>query len=331
MLARAAARLPNASAKLHTCGMFAWDDLKYFLAFARHGSTLAASKALGVNQSTVARRLTELEEHLGRKLIDRRVTGYRLTELGEGLRAYAERVDEAVAAFERHCAAWDSMLTGTVRVTCTSSLAERLRRSPLIDAFHARYPGLRVEMLHSDRFLDLAKREADIAIRGGSRGSDNNLVGCKIADQPWAVYASRNYIESHGRPARVEDLQRHFLIAFGGVIANHPAAQWLRSVAPDAAVGAHCDDIRALVLAVKSGAGLGPLPVPLARHESDLVLLFNDIPNLQVSFYLLVHRDMRHTPRTRAFFDFVVSERKSFRALVLGQSIPSADADEVIE
>jgi DNA-binding transcriptional LysR family regulator len=320
--------LPNASAKLHTCHVFTWDDVKYFLAFVRHGSTLGAANSLGVNQSTVARRLAELERNVGRKLIDRRVTGYRLTELGEELRVYAERVDEAVAAFERHCAARDKALTGTVRVTCTSSFAERLRRSPLIDAFHARYPGLRVEMLHSDRFLDLSKREADVAIRGGSRGSDNNLVGRKIADQPWAVYASRSYIERNGCPDRVEGLQRHFLVEFGGAIVNHPAAQWLRSVAPHATVGARCDDIRALVLAVKSGAGLRPLPVPLAGDESDLVLLFDDIPKLQVGFYLLVHRDMRDTPRTRAFFDFVVSEMRSFRALVQGQRIPSTDADE---
>jgi DNA-binding transcriptional LysR family regulator len=312
---------------LHTHGVFAWDDLKYFLAFARHGSTLAAAKALGVNQSTVARRLPELEERLGRRLIDRRVTGYRLTELGEELRPYAEQVEEAVAAFERRFAASDKKLTGTVRVTCTASLADRLGRSPLIDAFHTRYPGLRVEMVHSDRFLDLAKKEADIAIRGGNRGSDNNLVGRKIGEQPWAVYASRSYIARHGRPDRVEDIQGHFLIEFAGAIENHPAARWLRTIAPQAMIAAHCDDVRALVLAVKSGVAIGPLPVPLAQHESDLVLLFGNIPKLQVNFYLLVHRDMRDAPRARAFFDFVVSEKKSFRALLLGTCITSIEID----
>ena len=207
-------------------------------------------------------------------MIDRRVTGYRLTEVGEELRPYAEYVEQAVVAFERRCAALDQELTGRVRVTCTSSFADRLGRSPLIDAFHARYPGLRVEMVHSDRFLDLAKKEADIAIRGGSRGSDDNLVGRKIADQPWAVYASRSYIERNGRPDRVEDIQRHFLIEFAEAVANHPAAQRLRKVAPNATAGARCDDVRALVLAVKSGAGIGPLPVPLAQRENDLVHLF---------------------------------------------------------
>src|SRR6266849_466735 len=94
----AAARLPDRSAKLHTQGMFDWNDLKHFLAFARQGSTVAAAKMLGVNQSTVHRRLAELEKCLGRRLVERNLTGYRLTELGEELRPYAERVEDAVTA-----------------------------------------------------------------------------------------------------------------------------------------------------------------------------------------------------------------------------------------
>jgi DNA-binding transcriptional LysR family regulator len=176
-------------------------------------------------------------------------------------------------------------------------------------------------MVHSDRFLDLAKKEADIAIRGGSRGDDDNLVGLKIAERPWAVYASCGYIGRHGRPERVEDIQHHMVVEFVGAIANHPAARWLRSVAPHAIVGARSDDVRALVLAVKSGVGLGPLPVLLGDRENDLVRIFDHIPELLVSFYLLMHRDMRDTPRARAFVDFVVSEIKSFRALLLGETV----------
>ncbi len=132
---------------------FAWDDLRYFLAFARAGSMQAAAKALGVNQSTVQRRIAALEERVGRPLIERHFGSYRLTELGEQLRPAAEGVEAAAAAFERHRAACDKGLTGTVRLTCGSGVASRLRRTPLIDAFHARYPGLRVELVSSDRFL----------------------------------------------------------------------------------------------------------------------------------------------------------------------------------
>jgi DNA-binding transcriptional LysR family regulator len=140
--------------------MFDWNDLKHFLAFARTGSMLAAAKALGVNQSTVSRRLAELEERLGRRLVERHLGGYRLTELGEQLWPDAERIEAAVAAFERHLASCQKEITGMLRLTCPTTIAHRLARTSLIDAFHARHPGLRVELVMSDHYLDLAKGEA---------------------------------------------------------------------------------------------------------------------------------------------------------------------------
>jgi DNA-binding transcriptional LysR family regulator len=131
------------------------------------GRMQAAAKALGVNQSTVQRRIAELEKCLGHRLVKRHLGGYRLTELGDELLPAAEGVEAAVAALERHLAACDKGLSGTVRVTCGSSLAACLRQTPLIDAFHSRHPGLRVELVISERYVDLSKGEADIAIRLG--------------------------------------------------------------------------------------------------------------------------------------------------------------------
>src|SRR5258708_14399755 len=197
--------------------MFDWNDLRHFLAFARQGSTVAAAKALGVNQSTVHRRLDELERRLGSRLIERHVGGYRMTEIGGGLQAYAERVEDAVAALERHLASCDPDLTGTIRVTCPASVADRLARTHLLDRFHARYPSLRVELVMSDRFLDLSKGEADIAIRAGE-SRDGSLVGRKIASGRWGIYASRSYVARQGPPDRLEDIERHFVVAPDGAI-----------------------------------------------------------------------------------------------------------------
>src|SRR5215510_6555462 len=196
--ARAVERLRELSARLHTAAMskLAWDDLRHFLAFARAGSMQAAAKALNVNQSTVQRRIAELEKCVGYRLVELYLGSYRLTTLGEKMCPATEAVELAVAAFERQLAACDKGLTGTVRVTCGSSVAACLRRTPLIDAFHARYPGLLVELVISDRHLDLSKGEADIAIRLGEP-SDETLVGRKIADASWSVYASRGYVERH--------------------------------------------------------------------------------------------------------------------------------------
>jgi DNA-binding transcriptional LysR family regulator len=230
------------------------------------------------------------------------------------LRPAAEGVEAAVATFERRVAASDKGLTGTIRVTCGSILGDRLRRSPLIELFQSRYPGLRVELVISDRFLDLSKGEADIAIRAGEP-RDEALVGRKIADAPYAVYASRAYVERHGRPERPEDIARHVVVGCGDPIAHYLGARWLQSVAPHASVATRSDNWPGLVLAVKSGAGLAALLAFQGDNESELVCVINDI-DLVTPYYLLMHRDMQHTPRVRAFADFVASEIKSFRALV---------------
>jgi DNA-binding transcriptional LysR family regulator len=297
---------------------FAWDDLRYFLAFARAGSMLAAAQALGVNQSTVQRRIAELEGHIGRRLVERHLGSYRLTELGRELRAAAEDVEASVTAFERHLAACDKGLTGAIRLTCGSSVADRLRRTPLIDAFHERYPGLRVELLISDRSFDLSKGEADISLRVGEP-RDEALVCRKIADVSWSVYASRAYVQRHGRPENPEDLRGHLVVDCDGSIANYPGARWMRSVAPHATVATRSDHWQGLILAVKAGAGLAALPHFQGDCESELVRVIDDI-GLVLPFHLLLHRDMQHTPRVRAFADFVASEIKSFRAIVSGST-----------
>ena len=129
--------------------MFDWNDLKYFLAVAQHGSTLSAAKSLRVNQSTVHRRIEELERQLGCALVSRHPTGYRLTEMGEHIRARASRVEAAAADFERAVSAKSSELKGTVKVTCPEALGPRLIASRLIEKFNARYPDVRVEFVMS--------------------------------------------------------------------------------------------------------------------------------------------------------------------------------------
>jgi DNA-binding transcriptional LysR family regulator len=309
--------LRDVSAKSHELSVFDWNDLRFFLAVARTGSTIAAAKTLGVNQSTVQRRLAILEECIGCKLVERHPTGYQLSKLGEEVLAYVERVEQAVMAFERRLASSDKGLRGIVRVTCPEGLVGTLM-TPLIDAFHARYPELRVDLIVTERFLDLTKGEADIAVRGGEPG-DDILIGRKIAENPWAVYASRSYVERHGQPIRPKDINDHAIIDFGSGIANMHLAKWLRTVAPRAKSVAQSDTVIGLLMAVKSGAGLAILPVQLGDPEKDLVRVIDPLPELMSQIYLLVHPDLRNTPRVRAFIDFVVAEIDAYRPLLMGK------------
>jgi DNA-binding transcriptional LysR family regulator len=297
-----------------------WDDLKYLLAVARNGSTLAAGKVLGTSQSTVQRRLDALERQLGRQLVARHQTGYRLTELGKRMQAYAEGVEQAVAAFERGLAASDDKITGSVRVTCPEAVGYRLMRSPLIETFNQRYPELRVEFIMSDRLLDLAKGEADVAIRVAP-SPERNLFGRKIAESPWALYASRSYVKRHRQIEQLSDINRHAIIKFEGALATVRAAGWLHSVAPNAKVAARSSNVPALLLAVKSGAGVAPMPTVVGDSESDLVRILGPLPELTTPFYLLIHDDMKNTPRVRAFFDFLIEHLKLIRPMLTGETI----------
>lgn len=294
--------------------MFDWNDLKYFLAFARTGSMLAAAKVSRVNQSTVQRRIVELESRIGQQLVVRHLAGYRLTEEGQELRRSAEKVEDAVTAFEHEVVARDKGLSGPIRVTTTGGVADRLRKASLIDAFHARHPDFQLELVISDRILDLSAGEADLAIRSGAP-RDESLIGRKIADVPWAIYASRSYIQHHGAPRCVTDIERHVMVICSCTYENDPVGQWLRLVAPRATVGARCETGSEQLQAVKSGAGIALL---LTHHgDADLVRII-DIADLATPYYLLVHETMRYRPRVRAFADFVAAEIKAFRTSISG-------------
>jgi DNA-binding transcriptional LysR family regulator len=297
--------------------VFDWNDLRYFIAVARSGSTLAAAKTLRLSQSTVHRRIEELEKQLGQHLVTRHPTGYRLTELGEKLRSYAERVEQTVVDFERQASAWGKDARGTVKVTCPDEVGFRLLASGLIDKFNERYPALRVEFVMSDRNLDLAKGQADIAIRAVPP-TDDTLFGRKIANSSWAVYASKSYVKRYGGLNRPEDIDHHSIVLFDGKMRDHRSARWLKSVAPNARIAARANNMLALQLAVKSGVGLAPMPVIVGEKDEALVRVFGPVREIDTPFFLLMHGDMQRTPRVRAFFDFMIGELPRLRPLLSG-------------
>jgi DNA-binding transcriptional LysR family regulator len=296
--------------------MFDRNDLRYLLAVARQGSTLSASKVLGVSQPTVQRRLTALEERVDRKLVEHHPTGYRLTELGKMLLPHAEDVERSVMAFQWQLMSGGPELSGTLRVTCPEGLASRLL-APLIESFRAKNPELRVDLIMTDHRLDLTKGEAEVAVRMHEPG-DESLIARRIADSRWAIYASRSYIKRHGRPQRPEDLDHHCIIEFDGELADSHGSRWLRTTAPRATIAARGNSMLGVLAAVKSGAGLAPLPMLLGGPEEDLEPVLEPVPELDSKIYLVMHSDLRRTPRVRAFCDFVVAEIARFRPLLMG-------------
>jgi len=301
--------------KVQKAPSFDWDDLRVLLAVAREGSTNSAGRALKVDPSTIHRRMSGLERAFGARLVERHPAGYRLTAVGRDVLPYAEQVETAVQAFELRLDDAQRHAHGVVRVTCPEPLVYLIRQSGLLERFHALHPGVTVQFVMSDQYLDLAKGEADIALRSGDV-DDEALVGRKIADSVWAVYASRDYIARAGRPERVEDLMQHPLVGFDESMTQHRVARWLQRVAPDARVVARNTSVLGLLYAVKSGVGVGPLPTALGDRDDQLVRVLGPLAELSRIWRALAHPDARHVPRVAAFFDFVCTETETLQAIL---------------
>lgn len=291
--------------------MLDWNDLRHFLALAQEGSTIAAARSLGVNQSTVQRRLSALEECLGQSLVARTPAGYVLTPFGAALLPHAEAVGASVRELERHAAQASNSVEARLRVTCPEPILSRLM--PLIERFQASHPQLRVELVTSDRYLDLNKGDADVAFRSGD--TDADLVGRKIADSIWAVYASQAYLDRNGRPASLVDIDNHAVVTFDQSLAKHRVVEWLAAVAPNARIAAQANSVLGLLQAARSGAGIAPLPANIADADPSLLRIFGPVPELARTWKILTTRALRRTARVSALFDFVAAERDAVRAI----------------
>lgn len=302
---------------MHNCRMFDWNDLRHLIAVSRQGSTLAAAKTLGVNQSTVHRRLQELEKAVGVTLMKRLPSGYRLTELGEALIDQVLAVETAVVTLEQHIRILKLDMKGTIRLTCPEPTIPRIMACGLLDRFHARYPNLQVEFVTSDRYLDLTKGEADVAFRSGEP-MDDSLVGRKICDSVWAIYASKSYVQQYGRPGNTADLADHALIGFDGIMQNHRVAKWLPVAVPNARIVSRNNSMLGTLSAVKSGIGIAPLPTTLGDAEDTLVQVLPPVEALTRGWYLLTPADLRKTPRIAAFVDQIIEDIPALRLALVG-------------
>jgi DNA-binding transcriptional LysR family regulator len=297
--------------------MFDWDDLRHLIAVSRQGSTLAAARTLGVNQSTVHRRLTELERGIGLTLMKRHPSGYRLSELGEVLIDHVLAVETAVETLEHKVRTLKLELKGVVRLTCPEPTVPRIVATGLLDRFHERYPDLQVEFVTSDRYLDLSKGEADVAFRSGEP-VDESLVGRKICDSVWAIYASKSYVQQNGRPASIADLAHHALIGFDGIMKNHRVASWLPAAVPNARIVSRNNSMLGTLSAVKAGVGVAPLPTTLGDAEDVLIQVLPPVEGLTRSWYLLTPADLRKTPRIAACVDQGLEDIPALRMALIG-------------
>ncbi|QCG91110.1 LysR family transcriptional regulator [Azospirillum sp. TSH100] len=300
-----------------------WNDHRIVLAVVRAGGLKGAAGILGVDHSTVFRRLTALEGRIGLPLFERGPGGaYVPTEAGARAAAVAERMEDEALGLARDLAGLDRRLSGRLRVTCSETLAFRLL-TPWISRFRARHPGIVIELAVDSRLLDLSRREADVALRV-ARPQENDLWGRKLADVAWAAYGGAEYLAAAPPLTGPADLASHPLIGWEEGTVGVNAARWLAEMAPAAAVVYRTGSLVNQMVAARSGVGLALLPCYLGDPEPGLVRALPDpIADLSRELWIVTHRDLRNTARVRAFFDTVADGVQADRALVEGRASPS--------
>jgi DNA-binding transcriptional LysR family regulator len=278
-----------------------WSDLRFFLEVARTGTLAAAGRNLGVDNTTVGRRLSALERDLGAKLFARTPDGLALTAAGEAMRAAALEMEQAILRGEQQALGADRTLAGPVRVATTDVLGVFVV-VPALRALRERHPQIRIELLTGPGQLDIARREADVALRY-SRPDRGELVARRAGTIAYAGYASNAYLAGHGRPEPGSGFTGHDVIVYSSAIRRWRLDQIGGEPIRDARIVLRTNSTNVLLQAIRSGLGIGPLPCFLARSDRDLARVLPAAPAEVDELWLVVHADVQRTARVRAVIE----------------------------
>jgi DNA-binding transcriptional LysR family regulator len=277
-----------------------WNDLRYFLAACRHGSLAGAARELGCEYTTVGRRIAALESALDTTLFVRTPDGLTLTPSAQDLVPLAEQVERSANEITLRAAGHDQRAEGVVRVTCAEGFSAYIVSQ--LGELRALHPGLVVEILDDIRPLDLARNEADFAIRLVP-STQRDLISRTLCVMNWRMFASESYLARRGRPSAVHNLAGHDVIGFDERLANVPGAQWLAEHAKDATIVLRGNSMHAVLDAAAAGLGLAVVPHFLAARDGRLQQVADDVLGTR-TLSLVVHADLKKVARVRATMDF---------------------------
>ena len=299
-------------------GGLSLDDLRLVAAVARHRTLPAAADALHLAHSTLFRRLNRLEKSLGAELFLRHREGYAPTPAGEEMVAVAARVATELDGFERKLKGRLLAPAGELRVTTNDALLVHLL-TPLFARFAAACPEVQLDLVVSNRSFNLARRDADVAIRA-TEAPPETLIGRRVAELAWALYGrADDYPHPVGDPA----LEVAPWVAPGEDLAGLAATRHLLGRVPSARIVYRVNGVLGLAEAVEAGLGIGYLPCFIADTRPALRRLAEPVPELAAGLWLLTHADLRRQARVRVFLDFMAAELTARREL-LGGGLPLA-------
>jgi len=275
-----------------------WNDLQDFLAIARTGQLSRAAVAVGVDATTMGRRLRRLESRLGRTLFEQTRQGQVLTEAGEAILAEVEGMERAAGRIGEGAGAGEGPV-GTLRVSMSEGFGSWFIADNLTD-FTESHPRLIIDLAMSSGFLSPSKREADVAIVL-SRPRAGPLMAGKLSDYALRLYASPAYLASHGRPEKIEDLARHRrLVGYVPDLLFAPELRYLSRLHPDLEPSLRSTSINAQHRLIAAGAGMGVLPCFIGDQDPALEPVLPD-NRITGSFWLVTHKDTHQLARVQAF------------------------------
>jgi DNA-binding transcriptional LysR family regulator len=281
--------------------MFDWSDLYYFLEVHRTGKLASAGRRIGVDQTTVARRLQSLERAVGSKLFDATPKGYQLTASGRKLLPHAEAMETLGAAIEEEVAGRDFAVSGKVRIGVTEGLGSMFL-AQYMAALCAALPRVDIELVSLPRFVDIFNREADIAI-GQERPVAGRLVTSKLSDYKLRLYGSPAYLSQHRPIRRTEDLAEHTFIGYIDDLLYSGELNYLPDICAHARVAVRSTSIIAQYYAATGGAGLAVLPCFMVRPNDGLECVLGDQIELTLAYWLTSRSEQMKLARVRAVWD----------------------------
>lgn len=275
-----------------------WNDVRFFLALQRAGSLAGAARHLGVDPTTVGRRLAALESALETTLFERTPAGLVPTPSGALLGPRAERAEGELLASERELRGRSARLEGEVVLTAGDGITAYLLVPWLLE-FRRAYPGITLDLRSDNRALDMARREADLAVRL-FRPREPSLVAVRAGTLPFSIYGSEPYFARRGRPRTVEELAAHDWVAWDARLEASPQSRWLARHVPTARVCLRANTTTSLVAACAAGHGLAVLPTFVAAGDARLVAMLSRSPPPSRDVWIVTHADARKNARVRA-------------------------------
>ncbi|WP_081811774.1 LysR family transcriptional regulator [Ectopseudomonas composti] len=289
-----------------------WDDLRIIKTLSECANRSATAKKLGINVSTVSRRVAQVEKALGVALFDHRKSGYMLTAEGVELRALSERVELDIVSVTRRISKANQGTLGKLRITTSDSLLLYFL-TPIIADFKAQNEGVAIEVLVGNQTLSLARDESDIAVRATRKPSES-LVGRRLATIAWAPYGS--IANAPSSPLFSDD---QTWVSYSAGLSDLRATSYVESRVAANNIAYRTDSVAAASVAIAAGLGLGFLPCMLGDITPGLVRVGPVVAELNDELWLLTHQDIRKSRRVQAFMAFCAAAVAEQKALVEGQ------------